>query len=658
MNYPLISEYIEAIKAAEDNFEELTNLRPVLGDDGQPVMTSGNFAVVFKMRDEGTGKLYALKCFTKEQEGRAEAYHQIAEELKDVDSPYLVSLRYLDKELFVDTEQTDETEYPVLLMDWVEGKTLDKYLRENLDDKYALEMLAYRFSQLAQWLIPQPFAHGDLKPDNILVREDGTLVLVDYDGMYVPAMKGQKARELGSPDFRHPQRTVDDFDEHVDDFPIIIILLSLNCISIDYERFQELFQSDGTLFHESDYIDLANSKAFKHVLVLIRYKDINRLYAVLTIVLLEKEIDYKSYMILFNDYQKEILSAFKEYSKWDNRRKFCLSCFFRKGIGCKKDIKASVDILQEMSEENDSDAQLYLGYSFYHGLGISQNYEKSVSCFMQSANQGNSYAYFFLGMCYYKGHGVQQSYERAVDFFSKSADGGNAIALHRIGICYLFGNGVPQNYEKAIEYFMKASKQGSTKALRDLGISYFFGRGVLRNYEKAVEYFLMASQQGDLASLSCLGICYYVGKGVQMDYDKAAKCFIGAAEHGEKLGQYYLGSCYYTGRGILQNYEKAAVWYTKAAEQGNVGAQCKLASCYFEGKGVKQNNKRAFEWWLKSAEQGNVEAQYNLGCCYENGIGVISNRDDAKMWYQKAVEGGHSDAQKALERLNSEDLSF
>ena len=92
-------------------------------------------------------------------------------------------------------------------MDWVEGKTLDKYLRENLDDKYALEMLAYRFSQLSQWLILQPFAHGDLKPDNILVREDGMLVLVDYDGMYVPAMKGQKARELGSPDFRHPLRT-------------------------------------------------------------------------------------------------------------------------------------------------------------------------------------------------------------------------------------------------------------------------------------------------------------------------------------------------------------------------------------------------------------------------------------------------------------------
>ena len=256
MNYPLISEYIEAIKAAEDNFKELTNLRPVLGDDGQPVMTSGNFAVVFKMQDIDTGKFYALKCFTKEQVGRAEAYHQIADALKDVDSSYLVSLRYLDKELFVDTEQTTETEFPVLLMDWVEGKTLDKYLRENLDDKYALEMLAYRFSQLAQWLIPQPFAHGDLKPDNILVREDGTLVLVDYDGMYVPAMKGQKAREFGSPDFRHPQRTENDFDEHIDDFPLVSILLSLKAISFNSQLLEEYGAKDRLLFSSNDYYDI------------------------------------------------------------------------------------------------------------------------------------------------------------------------------------------------------------------------------------------------------------------------------------------------------------------------------------------------------------------------------------------------------------------
>lgn len=267
MNYPLISEYVEAIKSAEDNFEELSYLRPVLDDENLPLMTSGNFAVVFKMKDERDGKFYAVKCFTKEQEGRAEAYREIAKELKDVSSPFIVSISYLEKELFVDTDQTTETEFPVLLMDWVDGKTLDKYLRENLDDKYSLEMLAYRFSQLAQWLIPQPFAHGDLKPDNILVREDGSLVLVDYDGMYVPAMKGQKARELGSPDFRHPLRTKNDFDEHVDDFPLVSILLSLKAISLEPNLLEEYGAVDRLLLSERDYYNIDKCILFKEQLL-------------------------------------------------------------------------------------------------------------------------------------------------------------------------------------------------------------------------------------------------------------------------------------------------------------------------------------------------------------------------------------------------------
>lgn len=123
--------------------------------------------------------------------------------------------------MFVDTNNSEEYEFPVLIMDWVEGVTLDKYIRQNIDDQYVLKMLAYQFSKLAMWIIPQPFAHGDIKPDNVMVREDGSLVLIDYDGMYVPAMKGQKARELGSPDFRHPSRTENDFDEHIDDFSLV-----------------------------------------------------------------------------------------------------------------------------------------------------------------------------------------------------------------------------------------------------------------------------------------------------------------------------------------------------------------------------------------------------------------------------------------------------
>lgn len=266
MNYPLISEYIEAIKSGEDNFDELNYLYPVLNDNGQPVMTSGNFAVVFKMKDRQTGNTYAVKCFTKEQERREEAYQLIDKELKAVNSPYLTSIRYLDKELFVDTNQSSESEFPILLMDWVEGKTLDKYLYENLGNKSALKMLVYRFRQLSKWLLEQPFAHGDLKPDNILVREDGSLVLVDYDGMYVPAMSNQTARELGSIDFRNPNRDVEDFNESIDLFPVVSIFLSLSIIAYDGETLTRFGAADRLLFSSNDYLDLKNSDIYRYIL--------------------------------------------------------------------------------------------------------------------------------------------------------------------------------------------------------------------------------------------------------------------------------------------------------------------------------------------------------------------------------------------------------
>ena len=120
MQYPLISEYVRAIQDASSNLDKLAHLVPVQDDHGEPYRSSGAFAVVFKMKDEQTGKCYALKCFTEEQKGRADAYHQIADELDMFDSPYITSVKYMENEFFVDS-QCEEDEFPVLLMDWVDG---------------------------------------------------------------------------------------------------------------------------------------------------------------------------------------------------------------------------------------------------------------------------------------------------------------------------------------------------------------------------------------------------------------------------------------------------------------------------------------------------------------------------------------------------------
>lgn len=262
-------------------------------------MSGGNFAVVFKMKDEQTGKLHAVKCFIKEQEGRAEAYRMIAEELEYVNSTFLTPIQYLDKELFVGTKTSDETEFPVLLMDWVEGQTLDKYIRKHIDDRYELSLLAYQFSRLAMWLMPQPFAHGDLKPDNILVKEVGTLVLVDYDGMYVPAMKGQKARELGSPDFRHPSRTEDDFDEHIDDFSLACILLSLKAISLRPSLLEEYGASDRLLFSANDYRNLPESKILDALKLLLHDSELTTLYSLSILASTQRTLSQVSFRLFY-----------------------------------------------------------------------------------------------------------------------------------------------------------------------------------------------------------------------------------------------------------------------------------------------------------------------------------------------------------------------
>ena len=307
MKYPLISEYIESIKHSEDNFNVLSTLRPVYDEAGEIVMSSGNFAVVFKMKDESSGKLYAVKCFLREQEGRDTAYQQITDELEYVSSNYLCSIKYFQKELFVDSTVSSDTEFPVLLMDWVEGVTLDKYVHQHISDKYALQLITYQFCRMAAWLMSQPFAHGDLKPDNILVTEDGALVLVDYDGMYVPAMQGQKARELGSPDYRHPLRTEDCFNEHIDDFPLALIGMSLKAIALDTSLLQNNAKTDSLLFSESDFHNIGECLMMKSLCALLNDAEFSKLYALFLLAHSQQELSAVSFrLFLLNKVEKPI----------------------------------------------------------------------------------------------------------------------------------------------------------------------------------------------------------------------------------------------------------------------------------------------------------------------------------------------------------------
>jgi serine/threonine protein kinase len=107
--------------------------------------------------------------------------------------------------------------YPIVKMEWVNGETMDSYIKNNLRNSSALRDLAVRWLQMLSALQRASITHGDLQHGNILII-NGEIKLIDYDGMYVPALAGRGSHEVGHRNYQHPRRTEHHFGANVDNF--------------------------------------------------------------------------------------------------------------------------------------------------------------------------------------------------------------------------------------------------------------------------------------------------------------------------------------------------------------------------------------------------------------------------------------------------------
>ena len=639
MQYPLISEYVRAIQDASNNLDKLAHLVPVLDDHGEPYRSSGAFAVVFKMKDEQTGKCYALKCFTEEQEGRAEAYLQIADELEFVDSSYITSVKYLDKEIFVDSS-CEEDEFPVLLMDWIDGETMENYIAENYQDNYAIAMLCYRFCKMAAWLRSQPFAHGDIKPDNIMVRPDGNLTLVDYDGMFVPAMKGQKSPTIGTKDFSHPLRTVDDFDETIDDFALASIALSLKAISLKPSLLDEYGAADRLLFSAEDYRDLSKSKVLAALQELMNDEEVNTLLSLFLLAKTKKNLVMCSLRLL--EVSKPIISQEYNIMLQEADKIINLST---------GDKEKAVEIYKKFAAQGNMYAIAGLGVCYCYAKGVECDIKKGIELIKKATKAGNPKGYNVMGVCYKWGIGVERNLEKSVEYFLISAKLGFASGQYNLGVAFLIGEGISKDYKKSVLWLEKAVKQDHASAFGALGKCYREGKGVAKNLIKGFELTKIAASQGDVHFQYELGNCYYNGCGTKQNYKQAVYWYQISANQGYANAQFSLGLCYANGIGIEKKCKEAVYWYRKSAEQGNASAQNNLGVCYKKGNGCKQSFRVAVGLFQKSSKQGNSCALYNLGTCFEEGTGVEQNLAKAIECYNEAANKGYKTAKEKLAKL-------
>ena len=263
MKFPNITQYKLAIRDAEA-FKTLNDgIKPVMKNN-EPVFAAGGFATVFKMAYKN--KYFALKCFLKDVVNRNKRQQKIVSYIKNNPSPYFVTYNYLDSELWIDLDEGNE--YPVAWMEWIEAPTLGNKIAEycHTGNKNGLKKLTQKFKQLAMWLISQPFAHGDLKHDNILVKpRSHDLILVDYDGMFIPELSGEKAVELGGKDYQHPKRTSKDFNANIDDVSILIIYTSLLALTDDPTLFDRYNNGQNIIFSYNDLKTPDKSPLFKEL---------------------------------------------------------------------------------------------------------------------------------------------------------------------------------------------------------------------------------------------------------------------------------------------------------------------------------------------------------------------------------------------------------
>ena len=262
--WPTPQDYNEAIQNPAISFGDDDLRRATAEQDrlGLPKAIAGNFASVYKM--ESGGSTYAVRCFSRNVPDQNERYAAISEHLDRVSLPQAVGFKFVRDGLRVRGRW-----YPILKMEWIKGATLASYVDRNCSTPSAMDALIAAFRVLIEDLRRREIAHGDLQHGNLLVTSESrglAIRLIDYDGMWVPALKDRDAVEVGHPNYQHPLRSVKHHDRTLDSFSEWVILSSLLAVRQDpavWHNLRARKADDCLLFTKADFAAPGNSRTFK-----------------------------------------------------------------------------------------------------------------------------------------------------------------------------------------------------------------------------------------------------------------------------------------------------------------------------------------------------------------------------------------------------------
>ena len=113
----------------------------------------------------------AIKQIGRRRRGLAELLQRECQLLARLDHPSIT--RLVDAGL-------DDQAGPFLVMEWVEGEDLADWIQRQKPDQSARLKLFKRIGEAVAHAHQRLIVHGDIKPDNIRIRDDGTVKLMDF----------------------------------------------------------------------------------------------------------------------------------------------------------------------------------------------------------------------------------------------------------------------------------------------------------------------------------------------------------------------------------------------------------------------------------------------------------------------------------------------
>jgi hypothetical protein len=253
MALPKGDQYNEAVQNPQISFSDadLKASEAETYPSGLPKPYSGGFTVTFKLQNARSS--WAVRCLIRDIPELNQRYQAITDFFSKVSSSYFIDVRLLTNGIRI-----NGFFYPVIKMRWMDGDPIGIYLSNHYKNRDRVQNVLNDFLKMVNELERLGIAHGDLQQGNIIVK-DQKLYLIDYDGMYLPALKGMTSNEVGQSDFQHPGRSEKDFNEKIDRFSTIVIYLSLKALLYKPELWPKYHNSENLIIKSRDISDLANS---------------------------------------------------------------------------------------------------------------------------------------------------------------------------------------------------------------------------------------------------------------------------------------------------------------------------------------------------------------------------------------------------------------